>query len=107
MPGDSVTKGKKNSGRGLVFRRILKTNFLSQSTELVLLDLKPGLTRNMHLETGGFACTYLIDGNAAFDIAGDSYILGAGDTLLFNCHLKHKMKNPGRKNARLLTIHLC
>jgi transcriptional regulator with XRE-family HTH domain len=43
-------------------------------------------------------------GRLLFEVAGQSYLLGPGDTLHFKGHLPHTWRNPGPEEAEMLMV---
>jgi len=72
-----------------------------------LLTLEPGADSGrepiVHI---GHEFVYVLDGYLTYTIAGQEYLLEAGDSLVFEAPLPHRWKNSGERASRSLLI-LC
>ncbi len=52
----------------------------------------------------GEELVYCVQGRVEFQIKGQTYVLGPGDSLNFRTQLEHKWKNLGNKKAKLIWV---
>jgi len=52
----------------------------------------------------GEELVYCLQGRVEFQIKGQTYVLGPGDSLNFRTQLEHKWKNLGNKKAKLIWV---
>lgn len=52
----------------------------------------------------GEELVYCLQGKVEFQIKGQTYVLGTGDSLNFRTQLNHKWKNIGNKEAKLIWV---
>lgn len=72
---------------------------------LLVLEPQAGSGRNPIVHTGR-EFVYCLEGRLAYTIEDDTYVLGPGDSLLFEAYLPHRWQNAGDGPSRSLLI-LC
>jgi transcriptional regulator with XRE-family HTH domain len=99
------TKFKKEPVKGFSYKRILTKTIVSQTTDVILLELEKGATRKQMITTDAFECKYLLKGQIEYLVGTEKFILNAGDTIFFDGRLKHKLRNTGQVKALILVIY--
>ena len=71
----------------------------------LLVSLKPGAdSGETPIVHTGIEFVYCLEGTLSYAIDGETYLLGAGDSLVFEAHLPHRWGNPTREFTRSLLI---
>ncbi len=71
----------------------------------LLLALKPGASSgSAPIVHTGLEFVYCLEGQLQYTIEGETYLLEAGDSLIFEAHLPHQWRNPGKRPSRSLLI---
>lgn len=96
---------QKEPVKGFQYKRILTRSIMSQTTDIVLLELKAGAQRKQFIQTEAFECKYVLKGNIEYQIENNKYKLEAGDTLFFDGRARHRLKNTGTSLAQLLVVY--
>ena len=52
----------------------------------------------------GHEFVYCLSGNVLFAIEGEDFLLGPGDSLVFECHLPHCWKNIGEIESQIILV---
>jgi transcriptional regulator with XRE-family HTH domain len=97
---------KKEPVKGFSYKRIIAKSIVSQTTDVVLLELKKGAGRKQMIRTDAFECKYILKGKVEYQVEEEKFILNTGDTLFFDGRLKHRIRNIGNNEALLLIIYL-
>ncbi len=97
---------KKEPVRGFLYKRILAKSITSQTTDVVLLELKKGAGRRQMIQTDAFECKHILKGKVEYQVEEEKFILNPGDTIFFDGRLRHRIKNIGNHEALLLIIYL-
>jgi len=83
----------------------LGSGFRDQTVEPLLVVLQPGADSGdepiVHL---GHEFVFCLEGAIEYEIRGDSYLLNAGDSLIFGAHLPHRWWNAGDSVSTILLI---
>jgi quercetin dioxygenase-like cupin family protein len=53
---------------------------------------------------GGHELVYCLEGEIAYEVDDEPYLLGVGDALMFEAELSHSWRNPGDGPARFLMV---
>jgi transcriptional regulator with XRE-family HTH domain len=96
----------KEPVKGFSYKRILTKSIASQTTDIVLLELKKNAVRRQMIQTDAFECKYMLKGRVEYQIEKETFILNEGDTLFFNGRAKHRLKNTGDTEALILVVYL-
>lgn len=97
---------RKEPVKGFSYKRIIAKNIVSQTTDVVLLELKKGAERKQMIQTDAFECKHILKGKVEYQVEEEKFILNTGDTLFFDGRLKHRIRNIGNGEAILLIIYL-
>jgi transcriptional regulator with XRE-family HTH domain len=98
-------KFQKEPVKGFQYTRILTRSVISQTADIVMLELEPGAARKKFIQTDAFECKYVIRGKIQYQVENDVFNLSTGDTLFFDGRAKHRLKNTGDSPAELLVIY--
>jgi len=63
---------------------------------------KGGTSGHKHMHHPGDELIVLVEGTLKVTIAGEEYLLNAGDSLSFKSHLPHRWDNVGQADARVI-----
>lgn len=78
-----------------------------QGGQPLLVTMNPGMDSGPSpIVHTGHEFVFCLEGNLSYQVAGEDYLMEAGDSLLFEAHLPHCWKNPGEDISRSLLI-LC
>jgi transcriptional regulator with XRE-family HTH domain len=99
------TPFKKESVKGFQYQRILTRSVMSQTVDIVMLELKPGADRKKFIQTEAFECKYILKGKIEYEIEKNKYELSSGDTLFFDGRSPHRLRNTGNTTAHILVIY--
>ncbi|SDD00999.1 helix-turn-helix domain-containing protein [Niabella drilacis] len=102
---DAHAPFKKEPVTGFQYNRILSRSLMTQTVDVVLLELKPGAGRKKMIRTDAFECKYIIEGKLEYQVGEHVFQLNAGDTLFFDGREPHKLKNTGRSKVRILVMY--
>jgi transcriptional regulator with XRE-family HTH domain len=76
-----------------------------QAVEPFVVTLEPnggsGLQEILHT---GYEFVFCLEGRVAYTIAGHTYLLETGDSLLFEAHLPHRWQNLNTTDSRVLLV---
>ena len=83
----------------------LGSGLRDQTMEPLLVVLEPGAGSGdepiVHL---GHEFVFCIEGEIEYEIRDDRYLLGQGDSLIFEAHLPHRWRNAGDSSSTILLI---
>lgn len=96
---------QKEPEKGLKYRRLLTKSILSQTVDIVSLEVKAGTGRKKFIQTEAFECKLVLSGSIEYQIEKNIYSLAEGDILFFDGRARHRLWNHGRKDAQLLVIY--
>jgi quercetin dioxygenase-like cupin family protein len=82
----------------------LGSQLSSQQLEPFLMVLQPGAGGGEHVVHFGHEFVYCLQGQVAYEIDREMYLLNQGDTLLFEAQLPHRWHNPTDQETRMLLI---
>jgi transcriptional regulator with XRE-family HTH domain len=83
----------------------LGTGLRGQAMEAFAVTLPPGSSSgNGTITHVGHEMVYCVQGQVEYQIAGKSYLLARGDSLLFEARLPHRWENRGEMPAMFLLI---
>ena len=92
-------------GTGNIHMESLGSGLQDQAMELFAVTLPPGSDSGTGaIEHDGHEMVYCIRGEVEYQIAGKSYLLAAGDALLFEARLPHCWQNRRQEPATFLLI---
>lgn len=94
----------KEDAVGFFYNRILVKNLPATTVDIVLLHLEPGAKRSM-VETEAFEYKYIISGEVAYQINGQTYQLKAGDSLFFDGRQPHVPQTTGTEPSVMLIVY--
>lgn len=100
-----LTTFQKEPVKGFQYKRIITKSVMSQTTDIVMLELKPGAARKQFIRTEAFECKYVLKGSVEYQVENTRYNLSAGDTIFFNGRLKHRLKNTAPTVTQLLVTY--
>jgi len=103
--GSEAVAFKKEPVRGFTYNRILTKSLLSQTIDVVLLELRPGAARKEFIQTDAFECKHVLQGQINYEVEKQSFDLRSGDTLFFDGRARHRLKNTGSSTAKILVIY--
>jgi transcriptional regulator with XRE-family HTH domain len=76
-----------------------------QAVEPFVVSLKPAASSgNQDIVHTGFEFIYCLEGQIAYMIAGRTYLLEPGDSLLFEAHLPHRWQNVSPAISRSILV---
>ena len=101
----AYTPFQKEPVKGFQYKRILTKSIMSQTTDIVLLELKPGANRKQFIKTEAFECKFILKGSIEYQVEDTKYELSTGDTLFFDGRARHRLKNMGKTTAEILVIY--
>lgn len=101
-----VKAGRRARTRGdSVIMENLGSGLRDQTMEPLLVTLKPGAGSGdepiVHL---GHEFVFCLEGEIEYEVRDDRYLLGAGDSLIFEAHLPHRWRNAGDSPSTVLLI---
>jgi quercetin dioxygenase-like cupin family protein len=96
---------QKEPVKGFQYNRIITKSVMSQTTDIVLLELKPDASRKQFISTEAFECKYVLKGSVEYQVENTKYNLSAGDTIFFNGRLKHRLRNTASTVTQMLVIY--
>ncbi|HMH22940.1 MAG TPA: XRE family transcriptional regulator [Puia sp.] len=96
----------KEPVKGFSYKRVLTRSIASQTTDIVLLELKKNAARRQMIKTDAFECKYMLKGRVEYQIEKETFTLNEGDTLFFNGRASHRLRNTGDTEALMLVIYL-
>lgn len=107
-PSDSfiVRKRERRSmsfskGEGASYE--LLTPDLSGNIEFMILNLQPGTESSAkRREHKGEEVAYILEGSATLFLEGEKFTLLQGDSARINSRMKHKWKNEGNKDVKIV-----
>lgn len=102
--GESVPF-EKEPVKGFQYQRILTRSVMSQTVDIVMLELKPNAGRKKFIKTEAFECKYVLKGKIEYEIEQNKFELSAGDTLFFDGRAKHRLRNIGNTTAQILVSY--
>jgi transcriptional regulator with XRE-family HTH domain len=83
----------------------LGSGLRAQTMEPLLVTLQPGAGSGdepiVHL---GHEFVFCLEGEIEYEIRDGQYLLGVGDSLIFEAHLPHRWRNVGDKPSAILLI---
>jgi len=96
---------RRCSGNAHVLLESLGTGLEGQRLEPFVVTMKPGADSGQPVMVhGGQEMVYCLQGEVEYEVAGESYRLAAGDTLLFEARLSHRWRNSGADSATFLLV---
>lgn len=96
---------QKEPEKGMRYRRLLTKSILSQTVDIVSLEIKAGSGRKKFIQTDAFECKVVLSGAIEYQIEKNTYLLEEGDILFFDGRARHRLWNHGRKDALLLVVY--
>jgi len=76
-----------------------------QALEPFVVSLSPGAdSGEQPIVHDGHELVYCLDGELDYEIDGQDYRLGAGESLLFEAQLPHRWRNPGSEQVVFLLV---
>lgn len=83
----------------------LATGFSNQEIEpfLIILEPKARSGKDPIVHTG-VELVFCLEGRLEYEVGEQIFILGAGDSLIFEAHLPHRWRNAGDTSSRSLLI---
>lgn len=96
---------QKEPENGLRYTRLLTKSILAQTIDIVMLELKPGASRKKFIRTDAFECKFVLSGSIEYEIEKNTYQLYAGDMMFFDGRARHRLKNTGKSDVKLLVIY--
>jgi len=82
----------------------LGSQLSGQQLEPFLMVLQPGSGNGEYVVHTGHEFVYCLQGQVAYEIDRQEYLLNQGDTLLFEAQLPHCWHNPTQEEAQMLLI---
>jgi transcriptional regulator with XRE-family HTH domain len=82
----------------------LGVGLIEQYVTPLLVRLDPGARSGNPVSHDGQDFVFCLRGNVLFEVDKHSFMLGQGDSLLFDAHLDHGFKNSGKEEAELLIV---
>jgi len=82
----------------------LGSQLSGQQLEPFVMMLQPGSGSGEYVVHAGHEFVYCLQGQVAYEIDREEYLLNQGDTLLFEAQLPHRWHNPTQEEARMLLI---
>ena len=96
---------RSRSGSAGVVLESLAYGLEDQTSAPFIATLKQGASSGRRLMThSGHELIYCLEGKLEYEIAGERYELGPGDTLLFHAGLPHRWRNGNNRPAVFLLI---
>jgi len=96
---------KKEVAKGFIYKRILTLNLNCNPADFILLELKKGAHRKKTVHTDALEFKYIIRGKVEYLIENEKYILNEGDSLFFDGHMGHNLRNTGNSDALILVVY--
>jgi transcriptional regulator with XRE-family HTH domain len=96
---------QKEPVRGFQYKRILTRSIMSQTADIVLLELKAGAQRKQFIQTEAFECKFVLKGSIEYQVENNKYELTEGDTIFFDGRARHRLKNTGTSIAQMLVVY--
>ena len=97
---------KKGERKTLLAGKNAKIELLSRgydlNCELVVNEYAPGASTGTPFTHPGFECGYVISGRLRVELAGEAYLLKAGDSITFPSTIPHLLANPTKKKTMAL-----
>jgi len=83
----------------------LGSGLRDQAMEPLLVTLQPGAgSGDEPIVHVGHEFVFCIEGEIEYEIKDDSYLLDAGDSLIFEAHLPHRWRNVSDEPSSILLI---
>ena len=96
---------RRSLGTGDIQMESLGSGLRGQAMELFAVTLTPGSSSGTEaIVHAGHEVVYCIEGQVEYRIDGRSYVLSAGDALLFEARLPHCWRNQGQDPAMFLLV---
>lgn len=95
---------EKEHAEGFHYQRIFTRAIKNSTVDIVILELEPDAHRPQ-VETEAFEYKYILSGEVKYHFGEDTYVLNAGDSMLFDGRLPHTPQNMGKSVARMLVIY--
>ncbi len=96
---------RKTFFRGENAKFELLSNGYNLNCELVVNEYAPGASTGPPLTHPGFECGYVISGRLRVELAGEAYLLTAGDSITFASTTPHLLANPTKKKTLALWVN--
>ena len=96
---------QKEGVKGFQYKRILTRSIMSQTADIVLLELKRGANRKQFIQTEAFEFKYILRGAIEYQVENNKYQLAAGDTIFFDGRARHRLRNAGAEVAEILVVY--
>jgi len=96
---------KKEPVKGFEYKRIFARSLVVQTIDTAILELQPGAARRKYISTEAFELKYIIEGEIQYQIRENMYRLNTGDALFFDGRAPHRLKNIGKKTAKMLVVY--
>ncbi|WP_035587399.1 helix-turn-helix domain-containing protein [Hippea jasoniae] len=110
-PVDSIvvrksSRGKFENKRSRVKYELLRPQFSDTTIEALYMYLEPGAlsgpTPHSH---NGEELVIVIKGEIEIEIGGKTYILGEGDSAVYNSNIPHRWRNPSDKTTEVIWVN--
>lgn len=95
---------EKEEAIGFHYNRIFSQSINKGTVDIVLLELEPDANRPM-VQTEAFEYKYFLEGVVEYYIGDETFILNAGDSMLFDGRIPHTPKNAGKTKAIMLVVY--
>jgi transcriptional regulator with XRE-family HTH domain/mannose-6-phosphate isomerase-like protein (cupin superfamily) len=87
--------------RGVHYEQLMTSQRTTFPVEMFLLEAEPCCSTEM---SGGghegVEMAYVLSGSALLTVGSDEYPVSEGDSIYFDAHLPHRLKNTGKKKFR-------
>ena len=101
----SRTGERPASGHQKTLLESLGSGLAEQLMDPFEVTLQPGAGSGRQVMSHrGQELVYCLQGELEYTVEGRSYLLGAGDALMFDALLLHSWRNPGQSSARFLMV---
>ncbi len=105
MKADSYQKIEKEvESKGFDYHSIYSKSMQSNSVEFVMLSVEPNSQREKVI-TDAWEFKYLISGKVDYVVGDETYVLEAGDSILFDARVPHVPVNKYKERAVMLVIY--
>ncbi len=106
FPCQVLKKGQRRSfftGKNAKFELLSRGYDLN--CELVVNEYAPGASTGTPFTHPGFECGYVISGRLRVELAGEAYLLSAGDSITFPSTIPHLLANPTKRKTMALWVN--
>jgi transcriptional regulator with XRE-family HTH domain len=95
---------EKEDAEGFHYQRIFTKSIKNSTVDVVILELAPDAHRDL-VQTEAWEYKYILTGQVEYIFNNKSYIVNAGDSMLFNGRIPHTPKNNTDKPASMLVVY--